>query len=207
MKNGRLQKINPLWLINPLISVIHTTVVNNLSIFAMAMVKLLCIFTQKKGLGGIWVICICKLSIFKHFKNCAAQEIQNQCGTWFYTSSHHITMQQVSTAGSLGPSPCTKLWSSLLPQCSAPKVQYLIWYINHEHYINHVFQHVKGRHHGKIDIGLSVLSFNKRKKKIDIDAEDFVCHIRVSKLNLINRILGDFQSLDQVFHSKSLAEI
>ncbi|KAF6035070.1 hypothetical protein EB796_006629 [Bugula neritina] len=38
--------------------------------------------------------------------------------------------------------------------------------------------HQKGRHHGKIDVGLSVLSFNRRKKKIDIDSEDFVCHIR-----------------------------
>ncbi|XP_067938149.1 oxysterol-binding protein-related protein 6-like [Watersipora subatra] len=38
--------------------------------------------------------------------------------------------------------------------------------------------HLKRRHHGKINIALSVISFNPRQKKIDIDADDFVCHIR-----------------------------
>mgnify|MGYP001800235499 CR=1 FL=1 len=50
-----------------------------------------------------------------------------------------------------------------------------------------IFQYVKRRYHNKIDIGLSVLSFNRRKKKIDIDAEDFVCHIRVGRINSNSR--------------------
>ena len=45
------------------------------------------------------------------------------------------------------------------------------------------FQFTKGRYHGKIDIGLSVLSYNSRKKKIDIDAEEFVYHMRVGCLH------------------------
>lgn len=39
----------------------------------------------------------------------------------------------------------------------------------------------KGKYHGVIDIGLSVIAFKKQRQRIDIDAEDLIYHIKVKK--------------------------
>jgi len=38
----------------------------------------------------------------------------------------------------------------------------------------------RGKIHGTVDIGLSVLSTKVKRKRIDIDAEEFIYHIKVS---------------------------
>lgn len=36
----------------------------------------------------------------------------------------------------------------------------------------------RGRLHGSVDIGLSVISAKARRRRIDIDAEEFIYHLR-----------------------------
>jgi hypothetical protein len=38
----------------------------------------------------------------------------------------------------------------------------------------------RGKIHGSVDIGLSVLSTKVKRKRIDIDAEEFIYHLKVS---------------------------
>jgi hypothetical protein len=38
----------------------------------------------------------------------------------------------------------------------------------------------RGKIHGSVDIGLSVLSTKAKRKRIDIDAEEFIYHLKVS---------------------------
>ena len=41
------------------------------------------------------------------------------------------------------------------------------------------FQIAKGRFHGTVDVGLSVLTYKKHGRRIDIDAEDLIYHLKV----------------------------
>ena len=47
------------------------------------------------------------------------------------------------------------------------------------HVLNIDIQVQKGKFHGVIDLGLSVLAFKKHRQRIDIDAEDIVYHVKV----------------------------
>ena len=38
---------------------------------------------------------------------------------------------------------------------------------------------MKGKYHGTVDIGLSVLTYKKERRRIDIDAEDLIYHLKV----------------------------
>ena len=38
----------------------------------------------------------------------------------------------------------------------------------------------RGKIHGSVDIGLSVISTKAKRKRIDIDAEEFIYHLKVS---------------------------
>ena len=40
---------------------------------------------------------------------------------------------------------------------------------------------VRGKPHGSVDLGLSVISAKRRRCRIDIDAEVFIYHIKVKK--------------------------
>lgn len=39
----------------------------------------------------------------------------------------------------------------------------------------------RGKIHGSVDIGLSVISTKSKSKRIDIDAEEFIYHLKVFK--------------------------
>lgn len=39
----------------------------------------------------------------------------------------------------------------------------------------------RGKIHGKVDIGLSVISSKGKRKRIDIDADEFIHHLKVSE--------------------------
>lgn len=43
----------------------------------------------------------------------------------------------------------------------------------------------KGKIHGSVDIGLSVISTKSKRKRIDIDAEEFIYHLKVTSLTKI----------------------
>lgn len=43
-----------------------------------------------------------------------------------------------------------------------------------------VFQIEKGKLHGSIDVGLSVMAIKKKSKCIDLDAEDNIYHLKVN---------------------------
>jgi hypothetical protein len=38
----------------------------------------------------------------------------------------------------------------------------------------------RGKIHGSVDIGLSVISTKAKRKRLDIDAEEFIYHLKVS---------------------------
>jgi len=38
----------------------------------------------------------------------------------------------------------------------------------------------RGKIHGQVDIGLSVISTKYQRKRLDIDAEEFIYHLKVS---------------------------
>lgn len=38
----------------------------------------------------------------------------------------------------------------------------------------------RGKIHGSVDIGLSVISTKTKSRRIDIDAEEFIYHLKVS---------------------------
>ena len=40
---------------------------------------------------------------------------------------------------------------------------------------------MKGKIHGSVDVGLSVISTKRSSKRIDIDAEEFIYHLKVKK--------------------------
>ena len=42
-----------------------------------------------------------------------------------------------------------------------------------------MFQLLKGKYHGTVDIGLAVLTYKKTRKMIDIDADDLIYHLKV----------------------------
>ena len=48
------------------------------------------------------------------------------------------------------------------------------------------FQIAKGRYHGTVDIGLSVLTYKKHGRRIDIDAEDLIYHLKVVIIQLVS---------------------
>jgi len=37
----------------------------------------------------------------------------------------------------------------------------------------------RGKHHASLDIGLSVISSKQKRRRIDIDAEEFIYHLKV----------------------------
>ena len=45
---------------------------------------------------------------------------------------------------------------------------------------------MKGKYHGTVDIGLSVLTYKKERRRIDIDAEDLIYHLKVADLGFVN---------------------
>lgn len=47
----------------------------------------------------------------------------------------------------------------------------------------------KGKLHGRIDVGLSVMSVKKSTKCIDLDTEEHIYHLKVSVTPLISLIL------------------
>lgn len=40
----------------------------------------------------------------------------------------------------------------------------------------------RGKLHGSLDIGLSVISSKQKRKRIDIDAEEFIYHLKVKNI-------------------------
>ena len=40
-------------------------------------------------------------------------------------------------------------------------------------------QIAKGKYHGTVDVGLSVITYKRRRRRIDIDAEDVIYHLKV----------------------------
>ena len=40
----------------------------------------------------------------------------------------------------------------------------------------------RGKIHGSVDIGLSVITAKRKRKRIDIDAEEFIHHLKVFNL-------------------------
>lgn len=50
----------------------------------------------------------------------------------------------------------------------------------------------RGKIHGSVDIGLSVLSTKAKRKRIDIDAEEFIYHIKVSAFVLWSCAFNSF---------------
>ena len=44
-----------------------------------------------------------------------------------------------------------------------------------------MFQIAKGKYHGTVDIGLSVLTYKRHGRRIDIDAEDVIYHLKVGQ--------------------------
>lgn len=47
----------------------------------------------------------------------------------------------------------------------------------------------RGKIHGSVDIGLSVISTKTKSRRIDIDAEEFIYHLKVNKSILIHKRL------------------
>ncbi len=45
-----------------------------------------------------------------------------------------------------------------------------------------LFQIQKGKLHGSIDVGLSVMSIKKRARRIDLDTEEHIYHLKVCDL-------------------------
>lgn len=43
----------------------------------------------------------------------------------------------------------------------------------------------RGKIHGSVDIGLSVISAKPKRRRLDIDAEEFIYHLKVSKYYLV----------------------
>ena len=39
----------------------------------------------------------------------------------------------------------------------------------------------KGKYHGTVDIGLSVIAFKKKGRRIDVDADDIIYHLKVGR--------------------------
>lgn len=39
----------------------------------------------------------------------------------------------------------------------------------------------RGKVHGSVDVGLSVISTKSKRKRLDIDAEEFIHHLKVSE--------------------------
>lgn len=44
----------------------------------------------------------------------------------------------------------------------------------------------KGKMHGTLDIGLSVISTKQKRRRIDIDAEEFIYHIKTKSDDVFN---------------------
>lgn len=46
----------------------------------------------------------------------------------------------------------------------------------------YLLQIQKGKLHGSIDVGLSVMSIKKRARRIDLDTEEHIYHLKVPKI-------------------------
>jgi hypothetical protein len=58
----------------------------------------------------------------------------------------------------------------------------------------------RGKIHGSVDIGLSVLSTKVKRKRIDIDAEEFIYHLKVSGLVLCGCIIQpNYGAVENIF--------
>lgn len=44
----------------------------------------------------------------------------------------------------------------------------------------------RGKIHGSVDIGLSVITAKRKRKRIDIDAEEFIYHLKVFNIKCIS---------------------
>lgn len=51
----------------------------------------------------------------------------------------------------------------------------------------------RGKLHGSVDIGLSVISTKSKRKRLDIDAEEFIHHLKVSSAAIsFHKVLRTF---------------
>lgn len=46
-----------------------------------------------------------------------------------------------------------------------------------------IFQTQKGKVHGSIDVGLSVMSIKKKARRIDLDTEEHIYHLKVRSIS------------------------
>lgn len=54
--------------------------------------------------------------------------------------------------------------------------------------VNHLPQIQKSKLHGSIDVGLSVMSIKKRARRIDLDTEEHIYHLKVTPMTRINTV-------------------
>ena len=52
------------------------------------------------------------------------------------------------------------------------------------------YQILKGKYHGTVDIGFSFLTYKSKHRRIDIDAEDLIYHIKVGRVGAMLFIPG-----------------
>jgi hypothetical protein len=50
---------------------------------------------------------------------------------------------------------------------------------------------MKGKYHGTVDIGLSFVTYKAKHRRIDIDAEDLIYHIKVGRVRRQPLIIRD----------------
>lgn len=53
------------------------------------------------------------------------------------------------------------------------------WFINAYCLLFFVIQCEKGKFHGSVDTGLSVIACKKKGRRIDVDADDLIYHLKV----------------------------
>ena len=56
--------------------------------------------------------------------------------------------------------------------------------------IHHLHQIQKGKLHGSIDVGLSVMSIKKRARRIDLDTEEHIYHLKVTPRGRVNIVIS-----------------
>uniref|UniRef100_A0A3B4WBD9 Pleckstrin homology domain-containing protein n=1 Tax=Seriola lalandi dorsalis TaxID=1841481 RepID=A0A3B4WBD9_SERLL len=54
----------------------------------------------------------------------------------------------------------------------------------------------KGKLHGSIDVGLSVMSIKKRARRIDLDTEEHIYHLKVTQMGRVNSVILTWRSVD-----------
>lgn len=77
--------------------------------------------------------------------------------------------------------------------------------------VYHLPQIQKGKLHGSIDVGLSVMSIKKRARRIDLDTEEHIYHLKVTEMRTVNTVSfqhgGQRMTVHRSLSSSSSGEI